>query len=258
MINGFLKRVSLAVMAIALTMALPTRAENYFDEVGDAVKKQRVQGEGTGTPTRDIANILTGVINVEAVFGTFHANEVVRDMDTRACGEIGVKHLAKGGAPTGLYCCEMLWETEGKDLMSSPGIKKTMGGALGGWDDHKRSKLKSRRQFMDYCCRLADDKNKKEEKIFCQTVAMEKAGCVKGKLKHGADLEEAMSACEVSCDPKYYGTLKHNEDGKYKDEEVDKLMRQCTEADVEWAPSTTVPGPEEFMPVVPESVRNSL
>lgn len=257
MTNRFLKSIGLAVIGMVASMTSGAWADTYFDEAGTALYRQEPEGRGSGEETLDLANIINGVLNVEAVFAVFHENEALRDLDTLSCGEIGVKDLSKGGGSTGEYCCRLLWEIEGRDLMASPGIKKSMGGALGGWDEHKRSRLRSKEQFYDYCCKLSDDENKPEEKyVFCQTRAQEKAGCVRGELNNGSDLDGAMSACEVGCDPKFYGTMKHNEDEKYSDEEIDNLVRKCSMEDVEWAPTTTVPGAEEFAPVVPASIRD--
>jgi hypothetical protein len=62
----------------------------------------------------------------------------------------------------------------------------------------------------------------------------------------------------LSCDIKQYGALKHNEDGEYNKEEVDGMVKTCAMEDVDWAPSTTVPGPEAFIPAVPTNVGNIL
>lgn len=259
MTNKFLKQASLVIMAMTLSVGVSAWAGTHYDEVGQAVRRQKADGYGTGFPTVDLGNIVVGLVDVESVFGNFHHTEIVRDMDTRACGEIGVKALAKGGGSTGNYCCYTLWETEGHGLRAGRYIKKTMGGNLGGWDEHRKNKLKTREQFMEYCCKLSDDKKEGDEKVFCTTVAQEKAGCVKGELsKNGQDLESAMSACEVTCDPKYYGTLKHNEGEEYSDEQVDNLMKTCTMAEVDWAPSTSVPGASEFAPTVPSNVKKNL
>ena len=65
-----------------------------------------------------------------------------------------------------------------------------------------------------------------------------------------------MSACDMVCDAKFYGQMKHNEGEEYSDEEIDNLMRKCTMEDVDWAPSTTVPSAEEFAPVIPMSIND--
>jgi len=247
------------MMVAAVSVTTSVQAKNNYREVDMAIDLQDDYGEephgkGTGEDTLDLANILTGVINVEAVFEVFHVNEDVRDLDTRTCGEIGVKELSKGGGSTGKHCCEEFWETEGEDLMNGPLISRKMRGNLGGWDEYNLNTLFVRKQFIDYCCRLSDDKARGDKKVFCKTVADEKTGCVKGKLKGGSDLEGAMSACDMYCDAKLYGEMKHSENGEYDDKEIDNLMRKCTMEDVDWAPSETVPSAEEFAPVIPTSI----
>ena len=261
MMRKFLKQT--LILSLIAGISFPVVAEEilgyetYFNETGEAIWKQRAGGHGTGIPTLDLANITNGVINVEAVFGVFHENEVVRDMDTRFCAEMGVDKLAKGGRSTGEYCCDTLWEIEGP-FVEYKGVKNHMGGKLGGRDKKKRNKLKRRDQFFKYCCRMSDDKSKGDEMVFCTTKASEKEGCVKDQIKSGVEMSAALSACDMDCKMENYGTFKHNKDGKYDEKELDAILRMCSEDDSGWAPSTTVPGSEEFVPSVPDNVKKNL
>ena len=256
MMSKFLKQI--LMMGIVISIGSSASAlETYFDETGEAILKQIPGGIGTGLPTIDHHNILAGVLNVEAVFGVFHENEVVRDMDTRFCAEMGVSKLAKGGRSTGEYCCDTLWITNGP-FIEYKGVTNHMGGKLGGRDKKKRNKLKKKHQFLKYCCEMVDDKTKGEKMAFCTTKASEKEGCVKDQIKSGSEMSAALSACDMECKMETYGTFKHNEDGKYDEKELDKILRMCSEDDSGWAPSTTVPGAEEFVPSVPDNVKKNL
>ena len=256
---NILKKISVIAVGLALCISSVALAENFMKKTDRALYQQRPAGQGMGKTSSDLANATIGIFNVEAVFGNFHANEPVRDLDTRICAEIGVSKLATKSGSTGKYCCEQLWETEGKILLGRDGVSKKMGGFFGGRDKDKKDTLKRKKQFMDYCCRMSDDKKKKEDKVFCKTVAEEKAGCVNGELKeNGQDMEAALSACELECDIKKYGTLKHNEDGEYDENEVVDMVKACTMDNVEWAPSTTVPGAKAFMPAIPTDIGKIL
>ena len=261
--NGFLKQVSMVILAGAVSLGSVAFAETDFNknfkETDRALDRQRPLGEGTGITSTDYANIMIGVVNVTPIFGTFHENEVTRDLETRICAEMGVSELSSGGGSTGEHCCKVLWEMEGKTLHKHAGVNRKMGGFFGGRNKDKQSILMTKEQFEDYCCRMSDDKTKGEEKVFCKTVAQEKAGCVNGELKkNGQNMEAALSACELECDIKQYGTLKHNENGEYDKEEVDGMVKTCTMDNVDWAPSTTVPGAEAFIPAVPTNAGDIL
>ena len=258
--NKLLKRSSIMALGLILCVSSAAMAENFINKTDKAldIKYEGALGEGMGVNSFDAANATLGIFNVEAVFEVFHANEPVRDLDTRLCAEMGVSALAKGGGSTGEYCCEVLWETEGNTLHKHAGVDKKMRGFFAGRDKDKIDTLRRRKQFMDYCCGFSEE-NGGKKRAFCETVAQEKAGCVNGELnKNDQDMEAALSACELECDIKKYGTLKHNEDGKYDEKEVNKMVKTCTMDNVEWAPSTTVPGAKEFLPAVPTDISKFL
>ena len=216
MISKFLKKMTVLALAVMILVGTGAKASildeyDYYKKVAkkeskayikQAAKKRSSGGHFTelkkavikykrpalrtvsGLPTSDIANIAVGLFTVEAVLSVFHHNEVVRDMDTRACGIMGSSEVSDGSDSTGKYCCEKLWETEGKKLLSSGKIEKKMGGTLGGWDEYKRARLKNRKDFMEYCCQLSDDKKRGDDKVFCKTSGDEKTGCVMGELSN--------------------------------------------------------------------------
>ena len=262
--SKFLKQVM--ILGLIAGIGLPVMAEEilgvqtYFGETGRAFARQPSAGHGTGIPTWDEANVEAGILNVEAVFGVFHENEIVRDMDTRACAMIGVSDIGAGES-TGKYCCKKLWEARGQFPLVeryARGVTRDMGGKLGGRDKRKKNRLKEYQDFMAYCCEMADDKSKGDIEIFCKTDASEKEGCVKGEVKSGSTLQAALSACDINCDAKNYGMFKHNEDGKYDEKELDAILRVCTEANTTWSPSTAVPGADDFVPTVPDNVKKIL
>ena len=258
----FLKQVMVLGLIAGIGCPMSALSETFFNETGSAIAKQGAAGHGSGTPTQDLANITAGVLNVEAVFGVFHENEVVRDMDTRACAIMGVSDIG-GGESTGKHCCKKLWEAMGTfPLMTYESgrrkVTRHMGGKLGGRNKDKDNRLKKYEQFMDYCCEMSDDKTKGDDQIFCQTRSSEKKGCVKDEMNNGSTMEAALSACDINCEMKNYGTFKHNEDGKYDEKELDAILRVCTDDDATWSPSTTVPGSAEFVPTVPDNMKKIL
>ena len=265
--NKLLKQLSVITIGIALCISSAAVAENFMKKTDRALDRQSPRGEGTGVLSFDAANATLGIFNVEGVFEVFHANEPVRDLDTRLCAMMGVSELASGSGSTGKHCCEKLWETEGDTLHEYDGVGKKMRGFFAGRNENKKDKLKhrydtpedARNGFIDYCCRMSDEKFKDNDQIFCKTVAQEKAGCVNGELKkNNQNMEEALSACKLECDIKKYGNLKHNEDGKYDEKEVNDMVKACTMDNVEWAPSTTVPGAKAFLPAIPTDISKFL
>ena len=217
-------------------------------------------------PTLDVGNILVGVYNVDAVIGTLHYNENVRDQDTRACAEMGVSGLSGGNASTGEFCC-LLWEESGDSTGfgalkgalagglsdgSTGAVAGAIGGAIGAWDGNRLAEKRGQDGY-DYCCRLSDDKD--ERYVLCETKAQEKAGCVGKKLDEGASAEDAWNGCNIDCGDKDSGSLSYNEDGTYDKSALNKLMKECYDKENAWLPSATVPTSDELAPVIPDIAR---
>ena len=237
--------------------------------INQASKESRVRG--AAIPTLDVGNIVVGMYNVDAVIGSFHYNEDIRDHDTRACAEMGVSGLSGGNVSTGEFCC-LLWEESG-DSTGFGALKGALagglgggaggaaagavGGAIGAWDANRLAEKRGRAGY-DYCCRLSDDKKEGDYHVLCQAKSAEKAECLNGKLSGGSSAEAAWKACDIECGGKDYGSLSYNEDGKYDAKEVDKLMKECYKEENKWSPSTTVPTSSELAPVVPDLVKDSV
>ena len=237
--------------------------------INRASSETRVRDDGI--PTLDVGNIVVGMYNVDAVIGTFHYNEDIRDHDTRACAEMGVSGLSGGNVSTGEFCC-LLWEESG-DSTGFGALKGALagglgggtggaaagaiGGAIGAWDGNRLAEKRGQAGY-DYCCRLSDDPNEDEEYVLCQAKSAEKAECLNGKLSGGSSAEEAWKACDIECGDKDYGSLSYDDDGQYDAKAVGKLMKECYEEENKWSPSTTVPTSSELAPVIPDVVRNGV
>jgi len=234
--------------------------------------KNYVSEEGPGVPTLDLGNIGIGIYNVDSVIETFHYDEDIRDYDTRACAEMGVSGLTGGNASTGEFCC-LLWE-ESSEGVGMNALMGAVGGLVGGGGldgamvggadgalealDALRLAAKRKRAGYDYCCRLSDDPNEKEEYVFCKAKSAQKAECLNGELDKGTDVADAWKACDIECGGKDYGELSYNEDGKYDPKDVDKLMKECYKTENKWSPSTTVPTSSELAPVIPNFVKEDV
>ena len=195
----------------------------------------KTSSQGTGTPTIDWGNLTAGIYNLESVYGAYHQNEGVRDMDTRACAAMGVGGLGKGTA-TGEYCCDLWVNT----LFGAEGSNVKSGSNVGS----------SRAEAKQYCCNLS--------KGMCQSVSAQKSECLKNNLKNGGSAESSWKACEVECGKKNYGELVHNKDGKYDEGQIDDLMKECYEKESKWSPSPTVLTASEMAPVVPSVLKGSV
>ena len=220
-------------------------------------------------PTLDVGNIAIGIYNVDSVIETYHYDEDIRDFDTRVCAEMGVSGLSGGNVSTGEFCC-LLWEESGdsigwgslkgalaSELGGGSAIAGAAGGAIGAWDGQRLAE-KRRRSGYDYCCRLSDDPNEKEEYVLCKAESAQKAECLNGELKGGSSAEDAWKKCDIECEGKSFGDLSYNEDGKYDSEKVDKLMKECYKEENKWSPSTTVPTSSELAPVIPEVAKEGV
>ena len=198
--------------------------EEVVTDLNDQLDK--TSSEGTGVPTIDWGNLTAGIYNLESVYGSYHQNEGVRDMDTRACAAMGVGGLGKGQA-TGDYCCDLwvntLFGSEGSNTRNSAG--------------------NSRKAAKQYCCKLS--------KGMCESVSAKKSECLKNNLKSGSSAENAWKACEIECGKKNYGELVYNKDEKYSESQIDDLMKECYEEESKWSPSPTVLTASEMAPVVP-------
>ena len=241
-------------------------------EAASELERQINGNNGTvsGIPTVDFGNVAIGMYNVDSVIETFHYDEDIRDMDTRICAEMGVSGLS-GDASTGEFCC-LLWEESGdstgfgalKGALSgavtngSSGLATgALGGAIGAWDSNRLAAKRGRAGY-DYCCRLSDDKKRGDEYVLCQAKSEEKAECLNGKLKGGSTAESAWKACNIECGEVDSGYLSYNEDGKYDEKEVDKLMKECYKEENKWSPSTTVPTSSELAPVIPDVAKEGV
>ncbi|MBQ7413632.1 MAG: hypothetical protein IJV07_05125 [Alphaproteobacteria bacterium] len=217
--------------------------EEVVTDLNDQLDK--TSSEGTGVPTIDWGNLTAGIYNLESVYGSYHQNEGVRDMDTRACAAMGVGGLGKGQA-TGDYCCDLwvntLFGSEGSNT-SNNGLKTNIVAESGSGSGAGSS----REAAKQYCCKLS--------KGMCEPVSAQKSECLKNNLKNGGSAEGAWKACEIECGKKNYGELVHNKDGKYNESQIDDLMKECYEEESKWSPSPTVLTASEMAPVVPSVLK---
>jgi len=231
------------------------------EEVIDAMSAQadRTSKVGEGIPTIDIANIATGMFSLDSVFGTFHADEGVRDEDTRSCSAMGISPVTGDGPyadlmkmaasalpgldseSPGFICC-LKWSAAQEAKM----IQSAVSGMSGSFAGTGESLIQSMRK----CCSLSPE--------LCESVGAEKAECTKASLNEGASLSDSLKKCAVECGKTGYGDLKHGEDGKYNPDEIDKLVLQCEKDKKKWAPSPTVLSADELAPVVPSYVENKV
>ena len=229
------------------------------EEVIDAMsaEAERTSKVGEGIPTVDIANIATGMFNLDSVFGTYHADEGVRDEDTRSCSAMGISAVTPDGPyaalmkqaasaipgvdtdSPGFQCC-LKWSAaqESKLLQSASGS--------GGISKSGSSLIQS----MKKCCSLSPE--------LCFGVHAEKTECVNNKLSSGSSLGDGLKACSVECGKDGYGELKHMDGEKYDPKDVDELVKKCEKQKTNWAPSPTVLTADELAPVVPNYVKSKL
>ena len=225
------------------------------EEVIDAMNQQakKTSKTGPGVPTEDFANITTGMFNLDSVYQSYHANEGVRDEDTRACAAMGVSGMKKGSS-SGLECCKK-WAVlqnskspntkeynEKKESIdrNNVGVSTTLDSVEG----------KSVDKLIEMCCSLSPD--------MCKTKAQEKAECLDGQMKNGASKGDAWKTCDIECNKKY-GELVYNEDQKYDEDRIDELVKEMNECyKDEWSPSTTVLTASELAPVVPSTLEETV
>jgi len=222
------------------------------EEVVDAMDQQadKTPPNGGGVPTKDYANIVTGMFNLDSVYQSYHANEGVRDEDSRACAIMGVSGMEKG-VSSGKMCCEKWAQLQNS---KSPSTKDYNDGK----DSVDRNTIgystpldsvegKSVSELVKMCCSLSPD--------MCKTKAQEKAECLNGQMKNGSSMADGWKACEIECS-KEYSELVYNENEEYNPDQIDTLkkiddmMNACYLGG--WEPSTTVLTSSELSPVVPD------
>ena len=199
----------------------------------------------------DIANVTVGMFNLDSVFGAYHANEGVRDEDTRSCGIMGISPVTD----IGLYA-SMISEFVGKFPLidrESPGFQccvkwaaanesQMLQAASGNYASAAQS-IGSTMQRLEQCCALSPE--------LCLGKHTAKAECVNNQLQNGGDLVSGLQACAVECDKSGYGELNYRGDGTYDPSQVAQLVKSCEQKRLEWSPSPTVLTSDELAPVVP-------
>ena len=191
-------------------------------------------------PTIDTINLIVGVYDVEQVFKNSQENDEVRDHNTRACSVYGISDLSSAKS-TGEYCCEK-WSKFGANGLA---MTTVAGGSLTVVLDFLQKQIQK-----EMCCKLSPG--------MCESKPEEKAACVNGNLANGTGLDASMKVCEVECGSKDYGSLSYNEDGKYDENQIAELVKECYKEADKWSPSPTVLTASEMAPIVPPSIKDLI
>ena len=191
-------------------------------------------------PTIDVINLVVGVYDVEQVFKNSQENDEVRDHNTRACSVYGISDLSSAKS-TGEYCCEK-WSKFGANGLA---MTTMAGGSLTVVLDFLQKQIQK-----EMCCKLSPG--------MCESKPEEKAACVNGSLANGTGLDASMKVCEVECGSKDYGSLSYNEDGKYDENQITELVKDCYKEADKWSPSPTVLTASEMAPIVPPSIKDLI